>query len=372
MFLIILLVVVSGRIMWNIYNGLRPFTPEFIELVQIWIFGVGILSLVLFAIGVNYLIISRIKKITNATKEVIKGNYTVNIDDKSQDEIGVLTKNFNTMTAELSANEYLSKDFVKNVSHEFKTPISSIKGFADLIAGGGLTAEEINDYAKTISDEAERLYKISGYMLRLSKLDSSNLIKKEDNFSVAEQIRKIILLLQSAWEGKGLVVDADMEEIFILGNEELTFHIWHNLIDNAIKFSPTGGVIKIRLYNEGGGEKIAGEKKIELHNESGAEKTELYNNAGKAALYNEGGAQKNGLYNNAGGIRFEITNAGAGIDGADKEHIFRQFYTGEKSRNSKSTGLGLSITKKIVEKLGGEIGFDSVKGEGATFFVRLK
>jgi signal transduction histidine kinase len=367
MFLIILLVVVSGRIMLRISDGLRPVTPEFIELVQIWIFGVGILSLVLFAVGVNYLIISRIKKITNATKEVIKGNYTVSIADKSQDEIGVLTKNFNAMTAELSANEYLSKDFVKNVSHEFKTPVSSIKGFADLIARGGLTAEEINDYAKTISDEAERLYKISGHMLRLSKLDSSNLIKKEDNFSVAEQIRKVILLLQSAWEDKGLAVDADMEEIFILGNEELTFHIWHNLIDNAIKFSPRGGVIKIRLYNEGGAKKIAdgaekfaGEKKIALHNEGGA------------ALHNEGGAGKNGLYNNGGGIRFEITNAGAGIDGEDKEHIFRQFYTGEKSRSSKSTGLGLSITKKIVEKLGGEIGFESVKDEGATFFVLLK
>ena len=297
-----------------------PIISDNIYLVNIFS---GIAGFSMFMFLLNKVIIKRIKELNKVVKEVSDGNYDIEINDIGVDELSILTNEFNEMTKELKANEYLSRDFVRNVSHEIKTPISSIKGYADLINNNDLSLLEIKEYSKIISDESARLFDLSRQMLHISLLDSSNKIKMDDIFSVDVQIRNIILLMQNEWQQKNLELDVDMEEVEFVGNEEMTHLIWQNLISNAVKYTESYGKINIRLY------------------------------------------KRDKLY-------FEIEDTGKGIAKKDKPHIFEQFYTADSSKNSKSTGLGLPIVKKVVEKLNGNIYFESDEKKGSTFFVELK
>ena len=131
-----------------------------------------------------------------ATKEVAKGNFDVRVEKYSEDEIGELAESFNKMTAELRSMEMLQKDFISNVSHEFKTPISSIRGFAEMIRSGRLSDEERQEYADIIASEAERLSKLTSNILKLSKLENQEFMSEKNLFSLDEQIRRVILLLE--------------------------------------------------------------------------------------------------------------------------------------------------------------------------------
>jgi signal transduction histidine kinase len=158
--------------------------------------------------------------------------------------------------------------------------------------------------------------------LQISLLDSSNLIRQDEEYFVDEQIRSVLQLTQLEWESKNIEFDLNLEEINYLGNKELTFQIWQNLISNAIKFSKENSKIRILLKKE-----------------------------------NE--------------IFFEIEDFGQGISLVDQSKIFSQFFIANTSRNKSGSGLGLSITKKIVEKLGGSIHFESVENQGTIFYVKL-
>ncbi len=286
--------------------------------------AMGFTSLTLFALSIDMVIVKRIKRLNAAIIDIEKGDYEVEIVVKGSDEIATLAENIRLMANELKANEYLNKDFARNVSHEFKTPLSSIKGYAELIEMGGLTPAENNEYAGIIIHEIDRLAKLSHDLLQISLLDSVNIIRKDDNFSVDEQIRNVLQLMQLEWEGKHIEFDLDLDEITMLaGNRELTFQIWQNLIGNAIKFTEEGGRIAISLHDQDG-------------------------------------------------IRFEIRDSGIGISTEDQKKIFTQFFITDKARNQSGSGLGLSITKKIVEKLGGTIAFESRLDVGTTFAVTLK
>lgn len=282
----------------------------------------GFLSLSIYSITINFIIVKRIKKLNKAVKEIEKGNYDIKIQNKSRDEIGTLMKNINSMAGELRANEYLSKNFVKNFSHELKTPLSSIKGYSELIADGNLTKEEVREYTEIIIDQIDRLTALSKSMLSLSLLDSSEKVSKDENFRVDEQIRNILLLTQLEWEEKNITFDLSLDDVSIIGNKHLTQQIWQNLISNAIKFSHENSEIRIILRKN----------------------EKLY---------------------------FEIQDFGQGISDEDQMNIFNQFFVADKSRNKSGSGLGLSIAQKIIAKLGGQIWFESKKDEGSTFYVTL-
>lgn len=287
----------------------------------------GISIVFTFAYAVNKTIVARIRKLNDATKEVIKGNLDVNIDVKGYDELSSLTESFNKMSAELKANEYLSKEFVRNVSHEFKTPLTAVRAYGELveIESDKEIADKtaLKEYAKIIVDETDRLTALSKSILQLSLLDSTVMIKKEDSFCPAEQIRNILRLMHHKWREKKIEFDLRLDETPIKNNEQLLYEVWQNLIGNAVKFSNPDGKVKIVL-----------------------------------------GKNDKGLY-------FEITDQGIGIKDEDKQNIFTQFFVSDKSRNTEGSGLGLPIAKKIVEKLGGEIGFESKENEGTQFFVQL-
>lgn len=285
--------------------------------------AMGFLSLVCFTLGIDFVIVRRIRKLNDAIKDIGKGKYDVDADISGKDEIAALAGNIQLMAQELKANEYLNKDFARNVSHEFKTPLSSIKGYTELMGSENITEAERKEYIGIILEEIDRLAKLSHDLLQISLLDSVNIIKKEDTFRVDTQIRSVLQMTQLEWENKRIEFDLDLDEVTLLGNGELTFQIWQNLIANAIKFTPESGKIAIFLHQ--------GED-----------------------------------------LRFEIRDSGIGIPEADQKKVFNQFFVSETSRNQSGTGLGLSITRKIVEKLGGTISFESQERVGTTFTVVLK
>jgi len=293
---------------------------------EVFLLGMAItaaLTLLLFAAAMNVILVRRVKKLSEATREVASGNYDIHLIQEGKDEISSLTRDFNTMVESLKSNEYLNKEFVKNFSHEFKTPISAIKGYAELIALGNLSKEELEEYSKIIIEESTRLSGLSSNMLHISYLDSTRIIKKDDLFNLAEQIRSIIQLMQLEWEEKNIEFNLEMSELKIKSNKELTYQIWKNLIENAIHYSHAHGRIDIKLIQ-----------------------TDL-------------------------GIMFTIQDYGIGIKKENQPHLFKPFYIADETRSKKSTGLGLSITKKIVEILGGEINLESVEQEYTKFQVTL-
>ncbi len=268
-------------------------------------------------------ILKPVTRLTRATQEVAKGNFDVTVDYDSCDELGQLTHHFNLMTQELKNMEYLRKDFVSSVSHEFKTPIASIQGFARLLKTKDLTQEEFDEYTDVIISESDRLSKLSSNLLRLSRLENQAILPAGSAFSLDEQIRKTILLLESEWSAKNLELEIDMEDMEYAGNEEMIQQIWINLLSNAIKFSNDGGTLWVRLKKESGFAVV------------------------------------------------EIADNGVGISAEALPRIFEKFYQGDVSRSAKGNGLGLSIVRQILDSCGGDIFVESELGNGAKFTVKL-
>ena len=158
-----------------------------------------------------------------------------------------LSESFNKMTQELSSIQTFRSDFINNFSHEFKTPIVSIRGFAKLLKEGDLTEEERQEYLDIIISESERLADLSTNVLNLSKYESIEIVSDVKPFRIDEQIRRTLVLLESKWEKKDLDMNVELEEIVYNGNAELLQLIWINLLDNAIKFTKNNGNIQIRL-----------------------------------------------------------------------------------------------------------------------------
>ncbi|MDE6867842.1 MAG: HAMP domain-containing histidine kinase [Clostridia bacterium] len=281
-----------------------------------------VFGLIVFFFLINTFFTKRIHKLSKAVTEIANGNYDITVSVKGYDELSELAKNINKMTVELKANVMLSKSFTRNVSHEFKTPISVIKSYAQAATDADDKAT-LENYMKIIVSESDRLANLSKNVLELSRMDSTTIISKEDVFVPAEQIRSAILATQLKWSKKDISVEPDLEEFEIKSNENLLFRVWQNLISNAIKFTEEKGTIAIIL------------KKQESD------------------------------------LLFIIKDNGIGIADEDKDKIFDPFFTGDKSHNKEGSGLGLPLAKTIIEKLGGKISFESERNKGTTFTVCL-
>jgi len=267
--------------------------------------------------------LSPIKKLSGAAQKVAAGDFSIQLESQREDEIGELTTNFNEMVKELGSIESLQKEFVDNVSHEIKTPISSIQGFAQLLRDDKLTKEERNEYIEIIEEESNRLLNLSTNMLKLSKLQNQNRITNKEEINIAEQIRKTISLLEPKWKEKEITFDVSIEEKYFYGDAELIFQIWINLIDNAIKFSRQKGKIDIKLK--------------EINNY----------------------------------LEIIIQDYGIGIEKEEKRRIFTKFYQIDKSHSDQGSGLGLAIVKRIIELSNGKIELESQKNIGTTITVSL-
>ena len=267
-----------------------------------------------------------INKLGDAMNKVAEGDFSVSLKEKnSSPEIANIYDKFNLMVKELNATEVLQTDFVSNVSHEFKTPINAIEGYATLLQDGeGLSPDEQEQYVDKILFNTQRLSSLVGNILLLSRIDNQAIPHKGAPFRLDEQIRQAIVLLEPEWVKKDIEFDVEMEDITIEGNENLLFHVWNNLIGNAIKFDPPNGLINIKLHKKG-------DKAV-----------------------------------------FQIEDSGPGISDEGLKHIFDKFYQEDSSHKQEGNGLGLALAGRIVSLHGGSITAENLPGGGCRFTVELK
>lgn len=285
---------------------------------------ISILSGAAIAVGLSKIFVSPMMKLGDAMRKVAGGDFSVRLDCSSRiRDVREVYGSFNTMVKELGNTETLQTDFVSNVSHEFKTPINAIEGYASLLQDSQLTDEQKNAYIDKIIFNTRRLSDLVGNILLLSKVNNQTISLKASTFRLDEQVRQSILALESKWEKKEIEFDIDLDEIEFTGFENLLSHVWLNLIDNAVKFSPQNGQIRIRL------------KQLD------------------------------------GSVTFSIWDNGLPIPEADIDRIFNKFYQGDNSHASEGNGLGLALVRKIVAATHGTINVTSSEDAGTEFVVAL-
>lgn len=286
--------------------------------------GIGIVITIGVAFILTWLAVTlvtrRIRHISEAAIEVTNGNYDVSIKEGGNDEVALLVENFNHMTEALRRNDHLAKDLVASISHELKTPIASIQGFSRL-----LQTEENSDkrqqYLTIMEQESTRLSRLTSNLVRLSRLDHQTIIERK-RYRLDEQLRTCLLLLERQWTEKSLRLKLDLPEVSVEWEEELMQHVWLNLLENAIRFSPESGVLEVTLSE--------GEN-----------------------------------------IRVTIRDEGPGIAEQDLPYVFDRFYQGEQSRANEGHGLGLSIVKRIIDLHDGELTIRNQSEQGAIVTVTL-
>jgi len=278
----------------------------------------------IFASFMSKQLIKPLDKLSQATQAVAKGNFNVRIEEETNVQaINTLLNDFNKMASELGSIEMFRSDFINNFSHEFKTPIVSICGFARQLEKGGLTEDEQKKYAHIIAKNAEHLASMSSSVLLMTKLESQEIIEGKEKYSLDDQIRDCILTMQNEWERKNIELTIELDDIDYFGNKEITSHIWSNLIGNAIKFTSENGKITVRMVEN----------------------------------------------NNI--VSVSVEDNGIGMSKEVSEHIFDKFYQGDKSHKTPGNGLGLSLTKRIITLCGGDISVQSKEGKGSIFRVDL-
>ena len=270
--------------------------------------------------------------VSNTVKQVAEGNFKVNIKRRDTtkceyeyiNEVDELAKNVNKMVAELDGMDYMRKDFMSNVSHEIKTPIAAITGFTEILLDGSIDESERQEYLEVINKESIRISRLCENMLHMSRLDSQVIVANLQKIRLDEQLRKCIILLSEKWSDKEIDFSIDLEKVSIFSDYDMLQQVWINLIDNAIKYSGENCKIDISVKR--------------LDDKS---------------------------------VKVSIRDNGIGIEEEKLHRIFDKFYQCEESHKKSGSGLGLSISKRIVELLNGTIECKSKKDSGTTFEVTL-
>ena len=283
-----------------------------------------VVFILMLAAGMGRSKLRPINDLVHAMDAVSQGDFSVRVDAENvPGDMGALASSFNDMASELGGLEMFRKDFINNFSHEFKTPIVSIRGFAKQLERDDLTDEQRREYLNIIVSESDRLANMASNVLLLSKLENQTIVTDKATFALDEQLRRAILLLEKQWSEKELDLDVDLEEIEFYGNEEMLNHVWVNLLGNAVKFSPRGGTLSVRLRRE--------------------------DDMAVARLRDEG----------------------PGMDEETRRRVFEKFFQGDTAHATEGNGLGLSLVRRIVDLCEGDVAVDSAPGAGSTFTVRL-
>jgi len=266
-----------------------------------------------------------VNKISNAMNQLASGNFGARLSFKGPLEkhptVKEFTNSFNTMASELQQTEMLRSDFINNFSHEFKTPIVSITGFAKLLKRGNLPREKQTEYLDAIEEESVRLSQLATNVLNLTKVENQNILTDVNRFNLSEQLRTSALLLEGKWTKKHIELILPMDEFYINANEELLKQVWLNLLDNAIKFSPDYGTVEVQIKN--------------------SQDTSV-----------------------------SISNYGDAIPEGSMDKIFNKFYQVDESHSKEGNGVGLAVVKKIVDLHDGEITVNCKDGK-TTFIVTI-
>lgn len=288
--------------------------------IMLYILPAFSLCITAFVIYLNHRTFETTNTLMVALDKVAEGNYDVTIPYKRKDNFNRVYENFNKMTTELKNVKVMREDFVRDFSHEFKTPIASINGFANLLLDGNVTEEERKNILKIIADESARLSNLSENVLMIYRIESQQFLGENKPFRMDLQITDCIILLERLWEDKKLNITTDLKPVNYTGDKQLIKQVWLNLLSNAIKFTPEGGEINVSLRTEGG----------------------------KAVA--------------------KFSDNGVGISQENLPKIFDRYY---QVSSGSGNGLGLAICKRICELCKGSISVESEPGKGTTFTVVL-
>lgn len=329
-FMLIVIAIVSNTLAHWLSN---PLIEEFFADQQTWVgdllrssvqYSLMLAIFTLFVIiGVRE-VTTPVMRLSATAKRIADGDYSVEIPPtRRKDELGVLEESFAVMVKELRSTEYMQKDFVSNVSHEYKTPLAVIAGYAGLLAKGGLSDQARRQYCDLIIDETTRLSRMTSNVLLLSKLEHLGIQPRMEAFSLDEQLRQAALLFIGRMQEKEIALSIDIPDITIHGNAELLMHVWTNLLENAVKFTPHGGCIRVEAHESGGS------------------------------------------------VAVSIADSGVGMDEETMARMFDQFYQGDPSRQDVGNGLGLTLARRIIELHHGRLSVASTPQEGSTFSALL-
>ena len=264
------------------------------------------------------------EEVADAIDRIAAGDFDVLVD--SAGGRLELAEKVNRMARQLSSMEHMRQDFVSNVSHEIGSPLTSIRGFAELLKKEDLSPDDRIRYAEVIESESRRLSRLGDNLLKLSLLDAAHDAQDalaRGRFRLDKQLGDILLALEPQWSAKNQELDVSLPQTIVAADEDLLRQVWTNLLHNAIKFTPNGGRISVTLSPD--------EK----------------------------------------GVEVVVSDAGVGIAEDDLIHVFERFYKADRARGSSGSGLGLALAKRIVDLHGGSISAKSEPGKGSSFTVRL-
>ena len=269
-----------------------------------------------------------VKRITEATEKMIAGDFSVRIPETAKfatdDSFNEIIEGINKMAEELSGVETLRTDFIANVSHEMKTPLSVMQNYGTLLQAPDLSEEKRMEYAKAITDASRRLSDMMTNILKLNRLENQQIFPRLAALNLGEQLCESLLQFEHVWEKKKIGIETDIaENVLVSADAELLSLVWNNLFSNAFKFTEEGGKVTLTLTAD-----------------------EQY-------------------------ATVRITDTGCGMSAEVGAHIFEKFYQGDTSHATAGNGLGLALVKRVVDIMQGEIGVESAVGVGSTFTVRI-
>ena len=293
----------------------NPFDLSVIDFVLVLITIASLAIGTLISVLLGKIPLKPFNTMINGLNRLAKGDYKARIKFgkllRHHPAMNELTNSFNKLAEELDNTEMLRSDFINNFSHEFKTPIVSIAGFAKLLKRGKLTQDQQVEYLNVIEEESLRLADMATNVLNMTKVENQNILAEISKFNLSEQLRNCVLLLERKWSKKSIEFSMDFGEHIIEGDEELLKQVWLNLVDNAIKFSPQGGLVEIAIQSS---------------DQS---------------------------------IRVSVINEGDEIPKEYQRRIFDKFYQMDESHAAEGNGIGLAVVKRITELHGGAVSVHS-------------
>ena len=269
-----------------------------------------------------------VKMITDTAKKITNGDFSARVNQMhgaGMQGFNQVGEAINSMAKELSSVEMLRTDFIANVSHEMKTPLSVMQNYGTLLQAPDLPEEKRLEYAKAITDSSRRLADMMTNILKLNRLENQQIYPNLTTFDLGEQLCESLLQYESTWERKNIDIETELaESVYVSADAELLSLVWNNLFSNAFKFTDEGGKVTLTL---------------------------------KA---------------NDGYAEVKIADTGCGMSAEVGEHIFEKFYQGDTSHATQGNGLGLPLVKRVVDIMQGEIGVESAVGVGTVFTVKIR
>ena len=310
-------------------SNARGYSDLLKDIIRIF-FGASVWVLALTVLGGYFMaksLVNPLKTMSNAARSFAKGDFSVRVPVKGRDEMSELSMAFNNMADSLATMEQMRRNFIANVSHDLRTPMTSIAGFIDGILDGTIPEQESRQYLMRVSDEVKRLSRLVKSMLEISRMEAGENQLNPESFDLCEVASQVVVSFENAIEEKKLDVEVDFQNdvMSVYADRDAIHRVLYNLVDNAVKFCNEKGKLEVRLSD----------------------------------------------VNHF--IRCEVYNTGKGIAQADIPFVFDRFYKSDKSRglDVKGMGLGLYIVKTIVDRSGGSIGVESEENQYCRFFMVL-